>query len=164
MRTHFKASDCPTKRVLAMSAYHNQSHICTHLPPDTRRRKSQPNLLTSTSKTHHPSRNNMHNLSFEQLLDHIGSQAESILDSATKLKRGAPKHKDYLTQINDSSAEMCYTDTRKQGSRSKKAAKAASLRMKVKNQENSRFSIKIVKTRNEKVQPTNKFVANSLLK
>jgi hypothetical protein len=88
------------------------------------------------------------------------------LDSATKLKRGAPKHKDYLTQINDSSAEMCYTDTRKQGSRSrsKKAAKAASLRMKVKNQENSRFSIKIVKTRNEKVQPTNKFVANSLLK
>ena len=57
---------------------------------------------------------------------------------------------------------MYYTDPRKQGSRSrcKKAAKAASLRMKVKNQENSRFSIKIVKSRNEKVHPPNKFVQN----
>ena len=80
------------------------------------------------------------------------------MDSATKHKRpkGVPKFKDYLTEINDTS-DMCYAD---QGfrSRSRKAAKAASLRMKVNNQENSRFSIKIVKTRNEKVQPPNKFV------
>ena len=89
------------------------------------------------------------------------------MDSATKNKRSVPKqHKEYLTQINDSTAEMYYTDTRKQGSRSrsKKAAKAASLRMKVKKQESSRFSIKIVKTRNEKVHPPNKFVAINSLK
>ena len=61
---------------------------------------------------------------------------------------------------------MCYADPTKQGSisRSKKAATAASLRMKVNNRENSRFSIKIVKTRNEKAHPPNKFVQiNSLL-